>query len=375
LLAALHYVGDLALKVVILAGGSGTRLWPASTESCPKQFLDVDGEGALLLQTLRRCAQLGSDTDCFIITRKQYALQVAALMTAFNPMLNDHVILEPLPRNTMPAILLSAKYLEQYAGANPDDVMMVCPSDHLIRDNARLNQAFQLGKQLAREGSVVTFGIVPTHPETGYGYIKACTEINLSSDDTVQGFGVESFKEKPNLETAREYVQSGEYFWNAGIFAMTLNTLYQEIKTCFPEMAPYCALDYESLLARFAELPAISFDFAVMEKTSKAAVIPLDVPWSDVGSWDSVCDILEQDTAGNAIQGSVLMNDTENSLLINKTSRPMATIGMKNIIAVQTEDGLLIANRGTSQNVRLITDALRQAEQSQEEKPLAGLGV
>lgn len=352
------------MKAVILAGGSGTRLWPASTTATPKQFLDIDGEGALLLQTLRRCSLLGVDTDCYVVTRDEYELQVASLLTAFNPKMSGNIIVEPAPRSTAPAILLAAKYLEDYANANADDVILICPSDHLIQDDHKLVRYFELGNQLAQEGYIVTFGVVPTKPDTGYGYIKAKVQQPAPEKGVewlAQGLPIQEFKEKPDLETAQEYLAQGGYFWNAGIFAMTIGTLYQELEKHFPVIKPYLDLNYKTLAARFNDVPSIAFDVAVMEKTDCAVVIPIDVRWSDVGSWDSVYQILPQDALGNCIQGSVAVSNTQGSLLINKTDRPMAAVGLNNMIAVQTDDGLLLVNRGSSQYVRnILPDVAKQ---------------
>lgn len=348
------------MKAIILAGGSGTRLWPASTHAFPKQFLDIDGKGVLLSQTLNRCQRLGMGNECYVITRGSYADHVLTLMNAFNPQCANNVIAEPLARNTAPAILLAAKYLESIAGADKTDVMLFLPSDHLIVENATFLQSFNLGEKLAKAGNIVIFGILPDKPETGYGYIKA-PSTNLAAMDPLMGqaFPVSAFKEKPSREVAESYLLEGGYYWNAGIFALTIETLYAELRNHFSEIEPFLTMNYETLLSHFAELPSISFDFAVMEKTDRAVVIPMDVQWSDVGSWDSIYEMLPKDEAGNVIQGNVIADGTTSSLLVNKTDRPMAVSGFSQVIAIQTQDGFLLTNLGESQKIGQIQSQLQ----------------
>ncbi len=358
------------MKAIILAGGRGTRLWPVSTETRPKQFLDINGKGELLLQTLQRCSKFGAKEQCFVVTREDYALQASTILNAFDSSCAKNVIIEPFARNTAPALLLAAKFLQFHVQANLDDVVMVFPSDHLIQENEKLISSIALGERLAQKGYIITFGIIPNRPETGYGYIKANyrESINTETDWLAQGLSVAEFKEKPDLITACQYLDEGGYFWNAGIFALTLRTLLTELQKHLPIITPYLDMNYETFISRFDELPDISIDYAIMEKTDRSVVIPLDVFWSDVGSWDSVYEILPKDSNGNGIQGQVLVTDTTNSLLINQTGYPMAALGLQDVIAIQTDRGMLIVNRGDSQAIKHI---IPQSSNSADSKVLA----
>jgi len=350
----------MTMNAIILAGGSGTRLWPASTSQTPKQFIDLDSNGPLLAQTLERCIALGIKDHCYVITRDCYESQVGGTLAPYYAEVDRHIILEPVARNTAPAILLAAKYLEYEAAAALDDVMIILPSDHLIPNNDQLIKAFQLGERLAQEGNIVIFGISPDKPETGYGYIKAEPDaISLDSTE-LEVYPVQAFKEKPVLAVAEQYLAEGGYFWNAGMFGLTLRTLYQELDTLLPEFAPFLDLSYQEMRAKFAVLPQISFDYAVMEKTSRAVVIPLSIQWSDVGSWDSVYEIMPKDEHGNVIQGNVLATETYNSLVINQTSQALAIANLQDMIAIQTANGLLMSRLGNAQKVGQIAHQLQQ---------------
>lgn len=351
------------MKAVILAGGSGTRLWPASTKEKPKQFLDINGKGSLLVQTMQRCSHFGIKDEIYIVTRNSYAFQVNSLLQEFNLAFSEQqIILEPCPRNTASAILLAAKYLLEFSKASLEDVILVLPSDHLIEITDQLITACKLSKKLAQEGYIVTFGINPYRPEIGYGYIKSKPAEPTSFDQNESlacGLPVTSFKEKPPLETAMQYLSEGGYYWNTGMFACTIESIFAEIRMHVPTLAPYLEMDYSSFVARFNELPDISFDYAVMEKTKQAVVVPLDVQWSDVGSWESIYELLPMDQNRNCTQGSVISTETTDSLLINRTKHPMAVTGMQNVIAIQTDEGLLITQRGGgNHNLRLIANDL-----------------
>jgi len=354
------------MKAVVLAGGSGTRLWPDSTPGKPKQFLDLNGDGALLFQTLCRTANFCAKEDIYVISRPEFDSHIDSVMQEFHPeTAKDNVIFEPMPRNTAAAILLAAKYLESRPGTTLDDVMLVLPSDHLINDfYGKLNDCFLLGRQLAKEGKIVVFGIVPDKPETGFGYIKLSRPFETPKHPSkwmAESMPVQAFVEKPPLHVAEEYLAGGEHLWNAGIFAMSLKTLYSELETYFPGCKPYLGMDYETLYQNFGDVPKTSFDFAVMEKTQRAVVVPMHIDWSDVGSWDSIYDMLPKDDANNGIQGHVLATNTIDSLLVNRTSKPLVIDGMNNMIIIKTEDGLLVTARGQSQQIGTLTAPLLAA--------------
>jgi mannose-1-phosphate guanylyltransferase/mannose-6-phosphate isomerase len=214
---------------------------------------------------------------------------------------------------------------------------------------------------LAKEGHIVVFGIVPDKPETGYGYIRLSQPFDKPASKAqwmAQGMPVQAFVEKPARHLAEQYLVTGDHLWNAGIFAMTLRTLYSELGTYFPASEPYLAMDYNTLMRHFAEIPKTSFDFAVMEKTQRAVVIPMHIDWSDVGSWDSVYEMLPKDEAENGVQGHVRASDTTGSLLVNRTTEPMVITGLENMIVVKTDDGLLITARGESQHIGTLTASL-----------------
>jgi mannose-1-phosphate guanylyltransferase / mannose-6-phosphate isomerase len=344
------------MKSVILAGGSGTRMWPLSTSACPKQFLNLDGQGDMLTQTMRRCQQTGLIDEQFVITGEQFATQVAAMMMAFSPSFANNVILEPNGRNTAPAVLLTAKWLEHHHHASLDDVILILPSDHVIQDLSQLTYAFKKAQERALAGDIVTFGIVPHGPETGYGYIKA------GGDALDHGYAsIARFAEKPDRSTAKAYLAEGGYFWNAGMFAFTLRTLYTEMRKHYTEALSWIDRSYEEILSDFDQMTSISFDYAVMERTQKAVVIPLEANWSDVGSWDSLYEILDKDDYGNAVQGSALILNAHNNLVINhRADQQIAVVEMSNMILIQNDEGLLVMPRGSSQQVRQVIEAMKQ---------------
>jgi len=341
------------MKVLILAGGSGTRLWPASREAYPKQFLKLGGEKSLLQQTLERLLNIASPKDILLLTNEQYEFLVLSDVNEVSKDLDDNILLEPTRRNTAPAIALGMKYCLEKLRISPEEVLFVCPSDHIIKPVEKFVEYVKLAENVARQGYIVAFGIKPLYPETGYGYIK------ITGKDLGGYYLVERFTEKPNLETAKRFLSEGNYFWNSGMFVFTIETMIEELRLCAPEIYQLFNQPLDDMIANFQKMPDISIDYAVMEKSKKVVAIPMDIYWSDIGSWDSLYDALDKDEKANVILGDVLAKDTESCLVIGN-KRLIATVDLKDLIIVETNDAILIAKRGSAQKVKHVVEELKR---------------
>ncbi|GBE15769.1 MAG TPA: mannose-1-phosphate guanylyltransferase/mannose-6-phosphate isomerase [Proteobacteria bacterium] len=346
-------MGDLF--ALILAGGSGTRLWPLSRRYSPKQLLSLADEGglSLLQDTVRRLESRVASDRMVIVTSHGLRPEIKRQISDYLAPAADNCLIvgEPSGRNTAPAILLGAMLIQR---RDSDAVVIVAPADHIIQDPGAFGRALDTAEKAAAAGSIVTFGIPPLRPETGYGYIQAGEKMNGC-------FVVEKFEEKPTLERAENFLEKGDYLWNSGMFCFTASTIIDEARRYLPEMMTALEMvELESLsgLERaYDELEAISIDHGVMEKTRKAVVVPLSAGWSDVGSWDSLYEIGSRDADGNLIRGDVMAFDTSGSLLVG-SGKMLAVTGMKDVIVVDAEDALLICPRGESQDVRKIVGRL-----------------
>ena len=347
---------------VILSGGSGTRLWPLSRGQYPKQFLPLVSNYTMVQETLLRLTGLTGLTAPIAVCNENHRFMMAEQLLDIEAK-PAAIILEPMGKNTAPAVTMAA-----LSAKSADDVILILPADHVIADLSAFHKAVEQAKLLAEQGFMVTFGIVPNQPETGYGYIKR---------DTVQygsAFGVAAFVEKPDAETASQYVASGDYYWNSGMFAFKVGTFLSELEKFNPEMLSVCRqalsaakvdLDFVRLdKVLFATCPADSIDYAVMEKTDKAVVIPLDAGWNDVGSWSALWDVTDKDTNGNAICGDVLTVDSHNSF-IHAQSKLVAVIGINDLVVIETADAVMIAPKDRVQEVKQIVDQLKQRGRSE----------
>ncbi len=342
---------------VILSGGSGTRLWPASRSMYPKQLLPLAGEKTMLQATALRLDGLADRADMtLVVCNESHRFSVAEQLAGVEQ--NSRLILEPAGRNTAPAIALAAIYAVEELD---DPLMLVMAADHVILDVPAFQQAVKAGQDAASGGQLVTFGIVPIHPETGFGYIKA----SVSGEDVAP---VESFVEKPDLATAQSYLDAGNYFWNSGMFLLKASKYLESLERWAPEIYQACldsmkarTLDGQFIRpepTRFSESPSDSVDYAVMEKSESVSVIPLDCGWSDVGSWSALHDVLESDDRRNSMDGDVLMHDCDNSLLLSE-SRLVGAVGLDNVIVVETKDSVLVANRDRCQDVKELVSQLK----------------
>ena len=345
---------------VILSGGAGTRLWPLSRSQYPKQFLSLAAQNTMIQETLLRLEGIGVASP-IVICNESHRFIVADQLAQIN-VKNPLIILEPLGRNTAPAIAAGAFKAQ---ALDKDAVMVVLPSDHVIQNKAVLAHGVELACNTAAEGFLVTFGITPTAPETGYGYIKA----EVKSGDSV--FPLDKFVEKPNRETAQKYLDSGDYFWNSGMFVFKASTFLAELQHFEPEIfasveAAYtkAAVDVDFIRLEkesFATSPSRSIDYAVMEKTSKGKVIPLDAGWNDVGSWSALWEVNKKDENQNVIFGDVLTQNTKDSYIYSQ-GRLVAAVGLRNIVVVETKDAVLVAERRQVQGVKDIVEELKRQE-------------
>ncbi len=347
------------MKAVILAGGSGTRLWPVSRYGLPKQFMKLGGKQSLLGQTIAGLLNVCPAKDIYVITNEDYEFHVKDDLKGISEELENNIILEPASRNTAPAVALIIKYCLESLKCGKKETILVCPSDHIMKPAEKFAQYAAQADKIARQGFIVTFGVIPDKPETGYGYIRAGAVITgHKKDREAEAFRVDKFTEKPDLATAKKYVNSGEYYWNSGMFAFNAAAMTREFEKRAPEIGRRLRKPLEALTADFRSMPNISLDYAVMEKSSVAAVIPLKLAWSDVGSWDSISEISEADGNGNIKIGDVLDLDTKNSIIIGK-DRLISAVGVQDLIVVDTEDALLIVKRGSAQKVKEIVSLLK----------------
>ncbi len=357
---------------VILAGGGGTRLWPLSREHYPKQFLSLTGEDSLLQQTLSRMDGLndGGVEPAIIVSNEEHRFLVAE-QARVNDQALSTIMLEPKGRNSAPALTVAAMAAQKDGG---DPVILMMPSDHVILNKGAFHTTMLSGAELAEQGYLITFGIVPDKPETGYGYIKQGAAVDGSNAHEIG-----AFVEKPDLETAKSYLASGEYSWNSGIFMMKASVWLDAIKTFRQDIFDGCIAAYKSgsedgdffRLGKdaFENCPADSVDYAVMEKVTgndsfKSAVISLDADWSDVGSWSSLWEISDQDENGNVLTGDVFTHDANNNLLVAE-NRLLTVIGCDDLIVVETSDAVMVLPKDRAQDVKKIVEFLKKEQRDE----------
>ncbi|KJF92744.1 mannose-1-phosphate guanyltransferase [Photobacterium angustum] len=347
------------LLPVIMAGGSGSRLWPLSRTLYPKQFLALTSDATMLQETVKRLDGIEHQAP-LLICNEEHRFIVAEQLR-IGGMDNSGIILEPVGRNTAPAIALAAL---KAVSNNEDPLLLVLAADHVIQDNNAFLASVQHAKAEAEKGKLVTFGIVPTHPETGYGYIHRGEALNNNA------YSVDAFVEKPQLDTAKAYVTSGEYYWNSGMFLFKASRYLVELEKYAPEILAACKaamhdtksdLDFTRLdKGTFMTCPDDSIDYAVMEKTQDAVVVPMDANWSDVGSWSALWEVNEKDESGNATRGDVLVENTTNSYIYSQ-DKLVATVGVEDLVVVETKDAVLVAHKDKVQDVKGIVGQLKQA--------------
>lgn len=355
------------LYPVIMAGGSGTRFWPLSRHLFPKQLLRIGGEHTLIQQTMRRVIGCAPAANVLISTNAAQADLIRAQLVDWKEDLTNGFILEPEGRNTAPAIALAA--IEVMA-RDPDGLMLVVPADHVVTGQREFETAVQLASQLAQKGYLVTFGIKPIRPETGYGYIKPKHRVLLGKHGKLRGYLVQRFVEKPNVVKAAQYVKRGGYFWNSGMFVWRAATVLEEIGRHQPtimaamEQIKKLRMDgapKQSIDEAYRKIASVSIDTGVMERSSKAAVVPVPFKWSDVGSWGSLDEVAEKDGAGNVITGRVIDLGSAQSI-VYADRRVVATIGLRDTVVVDTPDATLVCPKSRAQDVKKIVEILKQQQ-------------
>jgi len=349
------------MYAVIMAGGKGARFWPRSREHKPKHLLDITGNRTIIQETVSRISSLIPPDRTLIITGAAHADELRQQLPGIPA---ENILVEPVGRNTAPCIGLAAIHIRRRAG---DAVMAVLPSDHVIADDRVFLDTLAAAAEAAeREDALVTIGIKPTGPETGYGYIERGNPVGQIGGKLI--YGVWSIREKPPLEQAMSFVEAGTFYWNSGMFIWKTSTILQAIETHLPDLhagllrleAALGTEQYEVVLRdTYEETRSISIDYGVMEKADKVLVIPGNFAWSDVGSWDALWEFLEKDFAGNACRGEVIAVESADSLVYSP-KKLVALVGVRDLIVVETDDALLICRRGDSQKVKSIVDILEE---------------
>ena len=347
------------LTPVILSGGSGTRLWPLSRKNLPKQFLALTGGGTLFQQTVERTRTLAGVDAPVVVCSEEHRFLVAEQLRALK-VEGASILLEPMPRNTAPAIALAAW---QALSTDAEATLLVLPADHLIGDTRSFAEAVDKALPLAEQDWLVTFGIRPEGPETGFGYIKRAESIDKS------GFRIERFVEKPNAARAKEYFEAGDYEWNSGMFLFTAQRYLEELQQHAPAMYAASKAAFDNARTdldfvrvdkhAFAASPDNSIDYAVMEKTTRAAVVPVSCAWSDIGSWDALWAASQRDADGNRLEGDVIAIDSRNCFVRGTDRRLVAALGLEDIVIVDTPDAVLVAPRDRVQDVKRVVDKIK----------------
>lgn len=338
------------MKIIILAGGGGSRLFPLSRPCFPKQFMKINGKYSLLGETIIRYLAMVKPEDIVIVTNKEYLYHVQNEVLDCDAK-GAHIILEPTARNTAPAIALAVKYCLDVLDCSNDEVMFVSPADHVITSSKEFSKCVSVAVNVAKNHQLVTFGILPNKPETGYGYIEAGT---LAGDVCI----VKSFKEKPDLAVAEQYLAAGNYYWNSGMFAFTAKYMLAELATYQPSILALLNDSFMNTVEHFSEMPNISIDYAIVEKSQQVMMVPLTCYWNDIGSWDAIYEVLPKDPNGNALKGDCVTVDCKNSLMIGR-DRLIAAIGLEDVLLVETDDVIVVAKKGESQKVKNVVELLK----------------
>lgn len=349
---------------VIMSGGSGSRLWPVSRSKLPKQFLNLIGENSMIQDTALRLQGLKGLESLIVIANNDHRFLIADQLQKISHG-QAKIILEPKGRNTAPAVALAAFEL---AENDPESLMLILSADHVIKDEETFRRSIEIASREASKGNILTFGIVPDRPETGYGYIQR------GANYTEDIFDVNCFVEKPDALTADKYLSSGEYYWNSGMFLLRADVFLDELNTYRPDIYESCK---NAMLQKSTDLdfvrpdqdifescPADSIDYAVMEKSDKVKVLPLDAGWSDVGAWDELWKISPKDCLGNSIQGDVIKHKSEDNY-ISSSNKLIATVGVNNLVIVESDDAILVASKDSVQDVKKVVEELK-AEQRPE---------
>ncbi|MDA0875444.1 MAG: mannose-1-phosphate guanylyltransferase [Bacteroidetes bacterium] len=348
------------VHAVIMAGGIGSRFWPRSRRSHPKQFLSIVGDDTLIQATVARLAGIVPTENIHIVTNERYVDETRRQLPALPP---ENVLAEPLSRNTAPCITFAAQIIH---AKDPEAVMVVLPSDHVIRDVRLFHDTLRVGIDKAtEEGSLVTIGIEPTYPATGYGYVQFDPD-DLDGSGQLSALFVRTFAEKPNLETAERFLDSGDFLWNSGMFIWRTDSILHAVETLLPDVheafsylagSSASSLDPDRLRQAFSDCPSISVDYGVMERANKVYVVPGSFDWSDVGDWKAVYELSEHGATGNVIEGHAIVHNAARCL-ISADKRLVAVVGLNDVIVVDTEDALLVCHKDATQSVKNVVDYL-----------------
>ncbi len=350
---------------IIMAGGVGTRLWPRGTVKTPKQFLDIDNSGESLIQkTYKRLERIFETTKIFVVTNVSYKSIVKKQIPQIP---EENIILEPIGKNTAPCIGLSCLYIQNF---NPNALVLAIPADQLTRNVEEFEKVVKTGLNFVEEQKgIVTIGITPTKPETGYGYIQYVTDSKIENKETqVSIYEVKTFAEKPSLEIAKEFIKSGDFLWNAGMFIFKVNVMMEEIRKHLPDLYNFLDVLSKNIYSKefsrileqtFSQIKGISIDYGVMEKSDCVYTIKANFDWSDVGSWDEIYNLSKKDALNNVTQGMTVMINSKNCFVLNE-QRITAVVGCEDLIIVDTDNGLLVCKKGDSQSVREVVDFLRR---------------
>lgn len=345
------------MKVVIMAGGLGTRFWPMSRAGRPKQFLPIVSRRTMLQETVRRLRPLVTGPDIFVICSQRYVSLVVEQLPDLD---RDQIIVEPAARNTAPCVGLAALYLKRRG--SPQEVMAALPADHVIEREEEFHEMLRAAEALAQEGWLVTFGIQPRHPATGYGYLKRGERIGLFQGK--EAFRVDRFTEKPDAEKARQFLREGDYFWNSGMFVWRLDRILEEMRRCMPETyrglleIDRCWDDSRRVGQIFEALEKTSIDYGVMERAEKVAMLPCDLGWNDVGNWKAVAEVSGGDQQGIFATVPVVAVDSRNVLVHTVGEKLVALVGVEDLVYVETDDAVLICHRERTEEVRQVVEEL-----------------